>query len=337
MAKVKILFAFYPLHVHWNHGVALLSSVCKEFGISTDLYMLDDITKFMGYISDNNHDTVAFSCVTKHDFKKTIPFMAAAKYAGCRVLLGGTYLELGHPTPPVDFVCRGEGERLPEFICGRGSLLFEQKQYWWNLDALPLPDYDLFEGIPFDRDLPFLDGKRVLPYYSSRGCPNACSFCQTRFQGGKLRIRTQVEKDLTELKLRFDPDIFFLGDALTPYYSKKWRESWGKFEHPFVAYICPDIEPDVLNWMIDRGMQGCAFGIESGDEAYRNKVLNKLVLDRHIFETVEILRKRNIHYVPFYMSDTPRETFEVRQKTDNMRRELGGIPFTFKYENLMEA
>lgn len=329
---VNILFCFYPLYVEYNHGISLLSALCKQRGIDTSLCILKDMDSFRDAV--NGKDWIAFSCVTVHDYKLSLPYMIEARKLGCRTMLGGPYPRLGTcKDAPVDLVCEGEGETLPDFLLsGKDALFKTPLRYEKGLNTLPLPDYQMFQDIPFKRT-ELLKGK-VLPYFSSRGCPHRCTFCQIQKQPKGVRIRTKIHEDLTYLKDQYNPDTFFIGDEHLPYYNREWRESWGDFRHPFFAYIRADVPAHILEWLIDRGMIACAFGIESGDERYRNTVLRKNLSDRDIYSTVRMLNRHNVLYSPFYMLGTKGETEAIKAKTISMAQTLGGYPFVWQYEEL---
>jgi len=334
---VRILFSFFPLFVAYNHGIALLSALCKAQGIETFLYILDDPEVFKSYLRDSDIPCVGFSCVTEHDYLKSIPFMEIAHEERKLVMLGGVYPRRMKymPEAPADLICFGEGELLPEFFLSGDLEIFAKLMFYPDLNKLPLPDYELFKDIPFERaQLPVMKDKRILPYYSSRGCPYNCSFCEVRYQPKGVRIRYNVRDDISYLVDRYQPDIVFMGDALLPYYDKKWRDSWNDMIFPFAAYIRGDIPGDILQWLIEHGMIACAFGIESGNEEYRNNILKKQLLDSDIFNTVKILQKNNVEYAPFYMTDTPGETFTLKAQTYKMADKTGGYPVFFKYEEL---
>ena len=333
----KILFSFFPLAVRYNHGIALLSQLCKDRGIGVELHILDALEVFQEHIKGGGYDYIGFSAVTHHDYQKCLPYMREAKRQGFTVLLGGVYARRASLVDaPADLICRGEGETLPDFITDGDDGLFREKMVCEDIEALPLPDYELFRNIPFKRGVPFLEGKKVLPYYSSRGCAHLCTFCEVRGQMGRLRFRYKVEEDLSFLAEQYAPDIFFIGDELLPYYNSAWRESWGEYRHPFVAYLRADIQEEHLRWLHDRGLVGCAFGVESGDEKYRNDVLLKGLYDEDLFRTVSLLKELGIDYVPYFMSGTPEETFAIKAKTQEMAERIGGYPLVFKYENLYE-
>jgi radical SAM superfamily enzyme YgiQ (UPF0313 family) len=325
----------YPLAVRYNAGLALLSSILKARGIGTDLCLLSSESEFLRRLVAWDGPFCCFSAVTHVDYLRSVPFMRLAKDAGKTVILGGTWAGLGRPVDgSVDYVCRGDGESLADFFRGGDDRLFRELMVTTDLNALPLPDYQMWEGIPFDRGLPETDGKFCLPYISSRGCPYPCTFCQIRQQPAGMRIRTKVADDLGELTDRYHPDLWFIGDAMLPYHSAAWRESWGEFRAPFVAYIRADITPEHLGWLIDRGLTGCAFGIESGDENYRNRVLRKHLTDAEIWQTVTALRAAGVWYVPYFMSGTPGETMVSRTRTARMARDIGRYAVTWAYEAL---
>jgi len=329
------MFCFYPTRIKWSHGIALLSAICKQRGIKTDLCILSNVDEFLSILSTYKGKYVAFSCTTRECYRESIPFIKAAKKANFTTLLGGVWCGLNSPVcEEVDYCCRGDGESLPDFILNGNTSLFDSRQRFANLDDLPIPDCELFKDIPFERGFGFLDGKKVLPYISSRGCLGKCIFCQVQHQGHGVRIRSKISEDLTTLRDLESPDVFWIGDATTPYHDIKWRESWKDFRYPFACYICANIKPYLLDWLIDRGMVACGFGVESGDETFRNKILKKDLTDYQLFRTVDKLAKAGLDYASFYMAEIPGETFEMRAKTNKQISIIGGTPILWKYEDL---
>lgn len=330
--QMRVLFAFYPSHIRYNHGLALLSAICKQRGIAVDLHLLGDRERFRTTLRETHYDHVCLSCTARADFGLALPFAVIAVESGVSVLWGGPWAVMMPGS--LSRVCRGDGETLPDFLLSGDDTLFREKLTWLDLNILPLPDYELFVGIPFNRGYGIIERKNQLPYFSSRGCPYECSFCLTRFQSPLVRVRTRVEEDLTELTEIYKPDILFMGDALLPYWSRSWRESWGEFRYPFFAYIHAGISQDNLEWLIDRGLFACSFGVESGDETFRNDILKKSLSDEKLWHTVETLRRHKIHFVPFYMHGVPGETFTQTAKTFKLKDMIGGYPVVWEYEEL---
>lgn len=333
---MDIVFAFYPLFVTYNHGIALLSALCKQAGIIPGLYVLDNLKAWRAFLEQNPAPTVGFSCVVEDDYILSLPFMQAAAEAGREVLLGGVYPRRKHLDPPVgvDWLCRGEGELLPQYLQVDNLHIFIRTHYEKDLNKLPLPDYELFRNIPFDRDFPVARGRQVLPYSSSRGCPYGCVFCEIRHQPQGVRIRTKVKEDLEEIVGRYQPEIIYFMDETLPYYDAAWRESWGNFQYPFIAYIRADIPKNLLYWLHSRGMIGAMFGVESGNEQYRNEVLQKGLKDDDLWRTVKLCQELDIEYAAFFMHGCPGETWEMQGETARMMGRIGGFPLLYQYRPL---
>jgi radical SAM superfamily enzyme YgiQ (UPF0313 family) len=270
-----------------------------------------------------------------HEYIKILPYINEAVKLGQSVLLGGVYIQRAQPKLNGVKVCTGDGELLPLFVnYGVEGVL---NSYICNdLDSLPLPDYDLFSGIPYNRDVSWLPmNTKFLPYYSSRGCPFRCRFCEVHYQRPAYqRVRYKVAQDLETLIAKYEPNVLVLGDALPPYYDKRWRESWESISYPFVTYIRADATEDELRWLHDHGMIGCFFGVESGNEDYRNQVLGKNLHDRDILRTKAVLNEMEVPFMAAYMRGTPGETWELQGETAEFAEELGGYPIVYNYESL---
>ena len=332
----KVLFLYYPLKIHYNHGVSLLASILREKGIEVFILELHQLTDIKKIVKEKEIDFVGFSIVTSQEYNLCLPYMFEAKKIGKPVLVGGVYVRRGSYIDPcaVDYICRGEGEILADFILEGKTEVFDKPYLHENLDELPLPDYSRLTGYELDRDLLPLKGLRIFPYHSSRGCPYQCSFCEVRFQPQKIRIKSTIRKDMDFLAEKYRPNLFYIMDELLPYYSREWCDLFDGNIHPFISYIRLDIPKEKLKFLIENGLKMTAFGIESGDEKYRNEVLKKNLFDADIYRTIGMLRAFEIPYFPFYMTGTPFETEEIRAKTIGMARGLGGIPQIYPYEDL---
>jgi radical SAM superfamily enzyme YgiQ (UPF0313 family) len=328
---MKILFAFYPLFIKWNHGIGLLSAICKKAGIDVSLHVLSTLVEFEKCLENYDGQFVGFSAVCSEDYRQSLDYMRLAKIAKKTVLFGGTWAGWNiEVDSSADYVCRGGAETLVEFLLNGNDDLFK-RNIPDDFDNLPFPDYEIFKTLEFDRGIPCLKNKKVLPYVSSKGCPYKCSFCQIQHQPKGVKIRRKMAEELSILKNQYGAEAFWLGDSTLPYYDEKWRESWENFKHPFACYIRADIKPDQLEWLIERGMIGCGFGVESGDEKFRNDVLKKQLTDEELFRTVKILKKHNIEYLPFFMTGLSGETFLMRAKTAKMAREIGEYSIIWHY------
>jgi radical SAM superfamily enzyme YgiQ (UPF0313 family) len=334
----KILFVIYAAPIAYSHGVAVLSACLKEAGYSTALFVANGNLEEFKVQLGRGWRAVCFAHCIKKDFDLLEPYHEAALASGVEVLMGGTYHRRNNPNryDGVVKICRGDGERIADYFDSGDTAIFDHPQRCQNLDALPMADYALFEQIPFDGHIKNFPEMRKLPYTISRGCVGKCSFCEVRHQGGGVRIRYTALDDLDRLAEQYNPELWFFTDELFPYHNQRFMASFlARVNRPFFAFIRADIPRDTLAAMLDVGMVGCAFGVESGDEAYRNEVLGKGLTDTEIHRTVELLRERGCYFAHFYMVGTEGETFAVRLKTDKMAMSLGGVPMIFDYTKVL--
>jgi len=320
---VRVAFAYYPLNIRWNHGSAVLSGLCKAAGIDAEIVPL-----YEGFTGEG-FDRVCVSYVTVHDYlaaQNIVAGITVPKFAG------GIYARKGADIQGFDRVCRGEGARLVDFLLNGDTAVFDSALIDYDIDALP--DYSGVTGFEFGRGLPFLNGLKLIPYSHSRGCPYHCSFCETKNMPQVVRVKNNIAADLEYLKDRFSPDLFYFTDETLPYYLPSWRRQLAGNTTPFLSFLRADINPSDLDFLIKNGLHTCAIGIESGNEAYRNEVLNKGVTDEQIFRTVNRLDQYGINRIMLYMRNTPGETDEMRDNTFDMIDRLGGYPMIFEYEVL---
>lgn len=326
---MKIVFAYLPLKVRYNHGVSILSAICREKGINSYIVPIErDFQKRIEFI---NPDWVCFSFVCEHDYYESMAVVVETK-KNFKTMAGGVYIRKGSWVKPglFDQVCCGEGERLPEyFLNGDESVLEDHHQE--NIDTMA--DYSQVSGYEFGRDIPFLQGLKIIPYSSSRGCPYTCNFCDSQYQSKDVRIKTTIRQDLDLLYEKTTPDIFVFLDELLPYYREDWRQQMEGNKYSFQCYIRADIKPAHLLFLIENGMKVCAFGVES-TEKHRNEILGKGLNDKDLFLTVEILNSYGIKYVPFYMSEAPFETDEIIDGRNELIKKVGGYPIVWQYEDM---
>jgi len=319
---MRIAFTYYPLYIRWNHGAAVLSALCKEAGIETEIIPLEEGFTGRGF------DYVCCSFVTVHDYERSIPIMARIKVPK---IAGGVYARKGGKIDGFDYVCRGEGEKLVDFFLSGSTEVFDRQLLDDNINILP--DYSGLTGHEFGRGVPFLAGKKMIPYSHSRGCPYRCSFCEVRNLPQKVRVKTSIRDDLEILK-RQSPDMFYFTDETLPYYMRTWRDQFQDNDVPFLSFLRADVQPDHLSFLIDHGLSACAIGVESGDEEYRNNILKKGVKDAQIYRTVDRLDKAGVDRIMLFMRNTPGETDAMKEKTFEMVEALGGYPMIFEYEVL---
>jgi radical SAM superfamily enzyme YgiQ (UPF0313 family) len=338
---MKVLFTYYPLYIRYNYACALLSAICKEHGIETKIASMDRVEKTIKYFIP---DYIGISYVTKWDYAFSLPFIEYfLKPMSIPLMAGGVYLRLRGSTLPsldiFDFICTGEGEILPDFLLHGDMTVFDTQYRCENISDLPLPDYSDVDLSEFCVRNPIFRGMKIIPYESSRGCPHQCDFCQIKKQSGsnKVRFRKTISADLAGLRETFKPDLIQILDEQPPYHIREWREQLEGNITPLSMYLRADIKEDELTFLFNNGLKYCAFGVEAGDEEYRNQVLKKNLSDEQLFSTIDFLGKFNIRFMAFFMVGGPGEDSAIRKKTMEMSeriRKLGGYPVVSRYEDL---
>jgi len=330
----NILFVIYAAPIAYSHGVAVLSSILKSFDFKTNIFIANgNLDEFYLILKNNKFRAICFAHCIKKDFDLTIPYINMSYNMGFDIILGGTYHRRNNPNEydGIIKICRGDGEDIANYFINGDTSIFKNNYVCKNLDNLPMADYELFEHIPYDGHIKDFPNYKKLPYTVSRGCIGKCSFCEVRHQYNGVRIRYKAMDDIDILNKQYDPELWFFTDELFPYYDVKFMDSFlSRMNKPYFAFIRGDINSEILQSMINCGLKGVAFGIESGNEKYRNEVLNKNLTDKQIYKTVDILKSNNVYFAHFYMINTG-ETFKMRLDTEKMINKLGGTPMVFDF------
>lgn len=333
----KVLFVIYAAPISYSQGVAVLSSILKEAGFETEVFVANGNLEKFKSICEKNWRAICFSHCIKKDFDLSVSYIDAAIASGKEVLLGGTYHRRNNPNKydGVVRICRGDGEKLADYLLKGDTEMFDKIMVQYDLDSLPMADYEIFEGIPYDGHIKDFPTMGKLPYTISRGCIGKCNFCEVQHQLGGIRIRRNSVDDLLFLTEKYNPELWFFTDELFPYYDERYMETFfAAISKPYFAFIRGDIKPEMLKSMIATGMIGCAFGVESGDERFRNEVLGKNLTDAEVHRTAKILRETGTYFAHFYMINMKGETFMMKKKTDDMAFSLGGTPMVFDYTDV---
>lgn len=192
-----------------------------------------------------------------------------------------------------------------------------------NLDALPLPAWDLLEMDAYIAAWGQLDsvrsGLRGVNLMASRGCPFECSFCQPVLDamfGKKLRARSpeSVVQEISELRRRYQIEGFwFTDDTFTT--NKRWVTAFCellKTREPGLIWGCTTranlIAPELMRTMAEAGLRKVGIGMESATEHIREGVYKKGVTAEAIAHTVQVARDHGVHTLLFLMLGAPGES-----------------------------
>jgi anaerobic magnesium-protoporphyrin IX monomethyl ester cyclase len=265
-----------------------------------------------------------------------------------RVLAGGPHItalpeETFRRFPDFDFGILGEGEAalldLMEALEGDRNLsrvesvvyregeairINPRRKFIENLDALPFPAFDLLPEFPRDYHPPFLNYPRgpAASLISSRGCPQACTFCDRSVFGNRYRyfsedylwelisflrrqygIRHLVFTD--DQFAAFRPRLVRLGEKLA---SGNLGIRWN------CDARVDSVDPDLLRLMKRAGCWMISYGIESGSQKVLDRIRKGITLEQ-AEQAVRWTREAGIRAKGLFMIGYPEETKATLEQT----------------------
>ncbi|HWR59499.1 MAG TPA: radical SAM protein [Thermodesulfovibrionales bacterium] len=337
MAKI----AFVQNIAYEYLGLMQLSSVLKKNGHNVDVFIVShNEDSIIREIEAYNPDLVGFSCTTGGHIWALGFADKLRRILHCKVILGGPHAtfspEVIHESP-VDIICRGEGEdALLELAdkTDRGSDISDTLNCWVktkgdiikngqrplieDLDSLPFPDRELYAN-----KYPYLNTS-LKAFMGGRGCPFECTFCfnhafKKLYEGkGKMvryRSVANVIAEMQDVLKRYRTRTIYMQDD-TLILNKDWvREFCLKYKKeiglPFVCLIRADLADEMLISMLrDAGCANVFFGIETGSQYLRDRLLKKKVTSDDIVRTAFILHKYGIKFRTYNMVGLPDETLD---------------------------
>lgn len=336
-------------------GIAYLAGTLKEHDYKTGLLdltwdpSLDSIVRTM-----KGYDLLAISCGTlEYEIAVNIARIWKQHY-GLPVVMGGP-----HPTVApeevikdanVDAVGIGECEEaFLEFVAKYevyDMIPTNVKNFWvkrdnhvyqnplrplaQNLDALPFPDRSIFDKRHIENHYPGAS------FLTARGCPFRCSMCinfylQELFKGlGKYTRYRSVDNLIEEIKMvlaSYDIKCILFSDDTFTLNHKRLYEFLDRYEReiamPFVIMgRCNTVTKRLLMKLRKAGCIQVAYGVESGNDFIRNKVLKRHMTSQQIVNAFKWTRQAGITAVSFNMIGIPYEDRDKIFDTVRLNREI---------------
>lgn len=321
---MKILLT--TLHAKYSHAslaLPCLAAYCRNIpGVSVTIRewtVNEPREQLLRHIMSEQADLVAFSCYI-WNIEKTLRIASDIKKIApdTRIALGGpeasfNIFELMHDNPAIDFVVKGEGERVFQPLIttlvkhGNSNLLERSLAEIGNLyyrdgndiTSGPLNKHFVdLDSIPSPFEAGLVDLKKPLVYYeTSRGCPFSCAFCLSSTEG---RVRSfGMERIKSDLGLLMGHKIarIKLVDRTFNYDAQRANDIWtfileqNRGSHFHFEISADLLTEDNLNLLkqVPPNMFRFEIGVQSSSETTLLRVGRKANLAR-IFETVRRLR-----------------------------------------------
>ena len=332
-----------------NESLALteLSAFLKSNGHKCDLLLEDEERHFLQKVSAYNPDVILIPA-TILGWKWALDTSKKIKqHFDIPVIIGGEYPTF-YPevieNDSVDIICRGEAEHAilellqriedGKSITDINNLYVKQNGKIYrndmrmliaNLDELPMPDRELYYKYKFLRNIPL---KR---FSSGRGCHNSCTYCpntnlrseyedKVRCIYVRKKSVNRIIEEILYIKEKYPLSMVHFSDDIF-IWNVRWVEDFcdaysKKVGLPFTFNTTADsLTSALIEKLKSAGCSGIAFGIETGNEERRVKILNKHVSNDQLLRAAGWLHANGIRLATFNIIAIPGEEIEEAFET----------------------
>lgn len=199
-----------------------------------------------------------------------------------------------------------------------------------DLDALPLPAWDLVDITPYRQMWLKSTGYFSMNMGTTRGCPFKCNWCAKPIYGNRHNSRSpeHVVNELLLLKARYQFDhIWFCDDifGLKPGWVKEFsdlvKKSGLHFSFKIQSRVDLLLQEDNIRHLAAAGCSNVWMGAESGSQKILD-AMDKGTTVAQIYEATALLKKNGIHPSFFIQFGYPGETREDIRTTVKMINQL---------------
>lgn len=309
------------------------------------------VLDFVKRVEDFSPDLILLS-VSEDTHKLGIELLESIREKNIPNIVGGVFARDGKrfllKYDVIDQICHHEGEgvvrdaikrlkaKLPLHGIAGTTYRFADhahtntEQELCDLSAV-MPDFSLFDHNRWNRPMGGRKFKRAMPMETYRGCPYNCTYCnspsQRAFskennQGNFMRRKSAevIEKELQHYLKAHDPEmILFIDDSFLARPRQELEEfsnMWAKYKIPFwINTRVENCKPDILDMMKHAGIYRMTFGLESGNEEYRRKVLSRNVKQEVYYEYFDYINESDIPYSLNAILGMPYETASMIEDT----------------------
>ena len=270
------------------------------------------------------------------------------------IMLGGphvnampeTVMDIG------DYIVVGEGEKATlDIVQGKVGKGIIRTPLIENLNELPIPAWDLFEGIEYSTSADFIDKQPIWTMNTSRGCPFSCAFCSTNVTfGRKYRFLSaeNVLNQISHLKEKYKINgIYFREDNFVVNKQRAIDISKG-LKDMDLEWVCESridsLDEPFVKILSDNLCKGLYIGLESGSQRVLDMMNKEITVDM-IRERVPMIQKYGINIMASWVYGVPGETEEEREMTWKLDRELNcpinnrnvfaGLPISPLYNQML--
>jgi radical SAM superfamily enzyme YgiQ (UPF0313 family) len=345
---------FFCLEKRPPLGLGFIASTLEKNGVEVDFvdnYVEPiDIRK---YILETKPDYVGIS-VNTICFQEFLKMFDSIKDLDVKFVCGGPHVSVMPESIPqeVDYIVIGEGEKaMLDIVNGKTNSKFVCPEPIKNLDELPGPKWEMFEGIKYWDWMEFLDGRPVFSLNTSRGCPFGCNFCSVSSIWGRTYRYLSADKIIEEIKYlinKYSCHSFYCREDNFTFNKQRVIDFCEKAKPLGIEFVCEsridNLNRELLEKLKDSGLKGLYLGTESGSDRVL-KLMNKNITVAMIREKVNLIKEVGIKIMASWVIHCPGETQEEAEQTFLLAKELNceinnmnifaGIPTSKFYNDLL--
>lgn len=336
-----------------GHDVALFDATLAS-GVEDFVSMLRSTRPAVVGILEDNFNYLTKMC-TVGTREATLAMVAAAREHGCRVAVNGSdatdrparYLAAGADAvlpgeADVSFIALAESWRasreaslksIPGLVLADadepGGLGYTTPAAGvGNLDALPLPAWDLVDVPAYRRAWMDAHGRFSWNMVASRGCPFGCNWCAKPIFGRRYAQRSPecVADEMRRLKNDIAPDHIWFADDIFGL-SAQWIERFAAAvtqrdaRIPFMIQCRADLlRPSVAAALASAGAEEVWLGVESGSQKILDAMDKGTTVDE-IRAATRALKSHGIRACWFLQLGYPTETWDDLVLTRDLTRQ----------------
>jgi len=325
---------------------------------TTNLIYSDVCQDFAEKVQESSPDLIAVS-FTEDMYPIAVPMLSALGKGRPPVVAGGTFptfapeLSIRKSNGGVDYCLVGEGEYTVSELCRkleRGEDVHDTQGLCWvdgndtfqrnpmptpvDMSELPLPDFSIFDDDIYYRPM---QGQiwRMLPVTTIRGCPYTCAYCNApatmnmnRDQGFKFFRKQRINLIHREIKHFVDEyqadSIYFWAETFLAWSDSEFEEfceMYSEFKLPFwIQTRTETISEEKVAKLKELNCLRIGFGVEHGNEKFRETMLKRRVKNDLIVERLNIISDYEIPISVNNMVGFPTETRELAFETVELNR-----------------
>ena len=348
---------YFTLEKKPPQGIAYITAYLREHMSDIEVYFVDN------YVEKQNNQKIIdqfqpdyigvyVNSVCYSEFRK----MMGEIETDAEIMLGGPHINAMPETVMDigDYIVVGEGEHATLNILQNKSVhgiirtpLIE------DLNTLPMPAWDLFEGIPYNTTASFIDNKKIWAMNTSRGCPFKCQFCSTNVTFGRRYRCLNSENVLKQVDYLIENQgiqgVYFREDNFVVDKQRAIDISTGLIERG-LDWVCESridsLDEDFVKTLSRNNCRGLYIGLESGSQRVLDLMKKEITVDL-IRERVPMIHKHGIPIMASWVYGIPGETDEERMMTWKLDQELGcpinnrnvfaGLPVSPLYNQMLQT